>query len=213
MGQIAGNEHAAAPWWRELPGSIFGQPGPAIVDVRAAVFEEPKAGAWPTASSTVSQASVWRCGVVIDGSKTRGSRRRPAGTCETSRRSRRRSTSRSIATGPQPFHLSIPSSSPSMISTVSAGISSSSSSETRRTRDVPGQAGRRTRRIVGDLAEDGAGHVVGDVAAANHHNFAADIDRLIQRHGPQQVDAAVDMRTALTRQSRARVRTSRQPRG
>ena len=46
--------------------------------------------------------------------------------------------SRSISTGPQPLSRWMPSSSPSTISSVSAGISSSVSSETRCTRPVPG---------------------------------------------------------------------------
>ena len=62
---------------------------------------------------------------------------------------------------------------------------------------LAGQAGGRARRVVGDLAHDGARDVVGDVAAADHDDLAAEVERLAERHGAQQVDAAVDARPAL----------------
>ncbi len=65
-----------------------------------------------------------------------------------------------------------------------------------------GQTGRRTCRVVGDLAEHGPGDVVGDIAAADHHNLAADLNRFVERHRPQQVNSAEYAGAAFARQSK-----------
>ena len=46
------------------------------------------------------------------------------------------------------------------------------------------QPGRRAGRVVGDLPQHGPRHVVGHVAAADHHDLAADVQRLAQAPPP-----------------------------
>ena len=48
-----------------------------------------------------------------------------------------------------------------------------------------GQARRRAGRVVRDLPDNGARHVVGDVAAANHDDVAPDVEGLTERHSAQ----------------------------
>ena len=61
--------------------------------------------------------------------------------------------------------------------------------------------GRGARRVVGRLTKDGARHVVRDVAAADHDHVSSELERFVERHRAEQVDAAHDTGAALARET------------
>jgi hypothetical protein len=52
------------------------------------------------------------------------------------------------------------------------------------------QAGGCAGGVVRDLPQHGSSYVVSNVAAANYHDLASNLQCLTKRDGPQQIDAA-----------------------
>ncbi len=131
---------------------------------------------WPTASRTVSHSMVSRVVCRRTAARSGASRRRRAGSAwkrpRRARVPRRRSR---ISTGPRQLRRTIPSSSPSRISTSSAGISSRISREPESTSATVLSRSAVARDVERDLAQHGAPDVVGDVAAADDDDALAEL--------------------------------------
>ncbi len=66
-----------------------------------------------------------------------------------------------------------------------------------------GQSRRRAGRVISGLTQHRTGDVIGNVAAADDDDVAANVKTLPQRDGPQEVDAAIDTRPALAGQPKS----------